>query len=212
MQDINVNDNKQKQDKKQQKRVRTWAFVTYPESAPADWEQIIDANHVPWCRSPLHDLDKNPDGTEKKPHWHVIVNFEGVKTYEQVLAITQSVCGTIPQPVDSIKGYVRYLAHLDNPEKAQYNKADIKVFGGMDIDEYLQNTKTAELAIQKDMIQYIIDNDITEYEELVIYAMYNSDTWFESLANRSTYFINAFIKSRRGRKEREAATDRANIM
>lgn len=209
MQDDVVNKNGQKQAQKTQKRVRTWAFVAYPDSAPADWEQIIDANHIPWCRSPLHDRDKNPDGTDKKPHWHVIVNFEGVKTYEQVLTITQSVCGTIPQPVDSIKGYVRYLAHLDNPEKAQYDRADIAVHGGMDIDEYLQNTKTAELAIQKDMIQYIIDNDVTEYEDLVIFAMLNNEAWFESLANRSTYFINAFIKSRRERRQKQAASDAA---
>ena len=199
-------------DKRPQKRVRAWAFVEYPDSAPANWEQIIDENHIPWCRSPLHDQDINPGGEPKKPHWHVILNFEGVKTYEQVCAITQSVNGTIPQPIDSIKGYVRYLAHLDNPEKAQYNKGDIKVFGGMDVEDYLANTKTAELAVQKEMIQYIIDQDITEYEDLVIYAMYNSDTWFESLANKSTYFINAFIKSRRSRKEHEAATDRANIV
>ena len=185
--------------KKLDKRVRTWAFVAYPDSAPEGWEQIIDAQHVPWCRSPLHDQDKNPDGEPKKAHWHCILAFEGVKTYEQVAAITAAVNGTIPQPVDSLRGYVRYLVHMDNPEKAQYSRSDIACFGGMDIADYLTNTKTAELSVQKEMLQYIIDNNVQEYEELVIYAMYNNDAWFESLANRSTYFINAFIKSRRNR-------------
>lgn len=206
MQDPKVKGNApDKAPQKAQKRVRAWAFVAYPDSAPSNWEEIIDSNHIPWCRSPLHDRDINPGGEPKKPHWHIVCNFDGVKTYDQVLAIAQSINATIPQPVDSIKGYVRYLAHLDNPEKAQYNRADIKVYGGMDIEDYLANTKTVDLAIQKEMLQYVIDNDITEYEDLVIYAMYNNDSWFESLANRSTYFVNAFIKSRRSRREKEAA-------
>ena len=43
---------------------------------------------VPGFISPLHDSDINADGEPKKPHWHVILTFKGLKSYEQVKAIT----------------------------------------------------------------------------------------------------------------------------
>ena len=44
---------------------------------------------------------------------------------------------TVPQKVNSLKGQVRYFLHQDNPEKAQYLKADLKYYGGFDPDLYL---------------------------------------------------------------------------
>ena len=190
------------EEKSRGKRVRVWAFVLYPESCAANWREQLDDLHIAYAVSPLHDQDVNPDGEPKKAHWHIILNFEGVKAYEQVNTICGGIGGTIPQPVDSVRGYVRYLAHLDNPEKFQYDRALIEARGGFDIAEYLQNTKTTELALMKEMVNYCIENDVTEYEDLVAYAMYNREDWFESLATKSTYFLNAFIKSHRHRKEK----------
>ena len=55
---------------------RTWAFVIYPDSLPSNWEEIILNTGLPMAISPLHDKDINPDGTEKKPHYHVIIYYE----------------------------------------------------------------------------------------------------------------------------------------
>lgn len=65
-------------------RTRNYATVVYPESAVEGWQDILVDQFVPAFISPLHDLDVNPDGEAKKPHYHVIVMFEGVKTREQV--------------------------------------------------------------------------------------------------------------------------------
>lgn len=184
-------------------RTRLWTFIVYPESAPEDWRDRIDETHSPYAVSPLHDRDINADGTPKKPHWHVFLSFEGVKSYEQVLEIAQAAQGTIPQRVESAKGMARYLAHLDNPDKAQYDRNLIETHGGLDIAEYLEGNKADSRRICKEIIEYVIENDITEYEDIITYAMYNNDEWFDALRTECTYVVNSFIKSRRHRKERE---------
>ena len=57
----------------------------------------------------------------------------------------------------------------------------------------------------KEMLEYIVEADVVEYEDLVIYAMHNEPEWFQLLVESKTYFINAFIKSRRHRRETENA-------
>ena len=78
-------------------RARTWTFVAYPESAPENWRDILDGYHIPWVESPLHDKDVNPDGTVKKAHRHVILLFDGKKSFEQVKDITDALNAPIPQ-------------------------------------------------------------------------------------------------------------------
>lgn len=44
---------------------RNWAFIVYPESAPADWKERLQAKGLQCAISPLHDKDLNPDNTLK---------------------------------------------------------------------------------------------------------------------------------------------------
>ena len=116
-------------------RTRNWTFVVYPESAPNDWEKIIENERVPFVVSPLHDSDisDNETGEIKKAHWHVIINFSSVKSYEQVKELTDKINAPIPQKVNSMIGATRYLIHLDHADKFQYKKEDIKCFNGFDL-------------------------------------------------------------------------------
>ena len=70
----------------------------------------------------MHDRDTNPTGEPKKPHYHVIVSYEGPTTYSNVEKLTARLNQPIPQPLEQVRGYYRYLTHEDNPEKAQYGK------------------------------------------------------------------------------------------
>lgn len=63
-------------------RVRNFATVVYPESAPENWQDILSRHCVPAFISPLHDKDINPTGEPKKPHYHVVLMFEGKKSLE----------------------------------------------------------------------------------------------------------------------------------
>ena len=133
---------------KKDDRTRNWCFIVYPESAPENWEEILNNNHVKWAHSPVHDKDVNELDNEtgeveiKKAHYHVLFSFETLKSYKQVLEISKSVNGTIPQQCASVVGAVRYFVHLDNPEKYQYNRNDIKSFLGFDVVKPFEDTET----------------------------------------------------------------------
>jgi len=185
-------------------RTRNWNFILYPESSPENWREIINETHIEWVESPLHDRDLNPDGTAKKPHYHVTLLFDGNKSYEQVKALTDSVNAPIPIKCMSVKGSIRYMAHMDNPEKAQYDFNKIVCHGGADLSALCAPTATERLQIQKDILVYIKMQEMTEFEDIVDYAMSEGlNDWLNVLLNYSTLSINAYLRSRRHKQQRE---------
>jgi len=113
-------------------RTRNFATVVYPESAPEKWQSIIEEWFVPCFVSPLHDKDINPTGEPKKAHYHVVIMFDGVKTEEQAKKLFDTIGGVGCEKVNSIRGYARYLCHLDNPEKHQYDQGNVRAYCGAD--------------------------------------------------------------------------------
>lgn len=193
-------------------RTRNWTFLLYPESAPADWKARLDDLHIPYVLSPLHDKDLNATGEPKKAHYHIVLCYENKKSYEQVKAITDDLSQPIPKRVESLVGMIRYLTHIDNPEKAQYQFSDIQSFGGIDVFK-LYCSSTDKKAILRDICNFILEHDIIEFHEIYTYALYNEPNWFDLLSDSHTLVITSFIKSRRhdvrlavdriGQKERE---------
>ena len=114
--------------------------------------------------SPLHEKDINPDGTLKKPHWHIIISNQGKISYNQAKEIADMLNGASPQFVQNMVGMVRYLAHIDNPEKAQYDPK--KIIGhGIDVDKYLQNAIDIDNLICE-IEEFIDEHKIIEYAKL----------------------------------------------
>ena len=175
------------------KRGRNWTIVVYPDSAPQDWRSILDNLHIQWIESPLHNKDVNPDGTIKKAHWHVLLLFDGNKSYQQVKNITVKLNTVNPQRVESARGMVRYMIHLDNPEKYQYDVKDVVAHGGADIDALMKPTTTNRLQTLKEIITYIHDNQVTNMMDLLMYAIQNNDDWFNIMADYNTLIISKAI-------------------
>lgn len=189
-------------------RTRNWTIVLYPESAPENWRQILDDMHIEWIESPLHDKDINANGETKKAHWHILLMFGGVKTYEQIKEVTDKLNAPIPQRCHNSKAMVRYMAHLDNPDKAQYNTSDIKAHGGVDLAEMLRPSSSERYIIIRDMISYVRINGIAEFQDLMDYASTEHfDDWFPLLCDNSAYVVNQYIKSQRHRLQPELKVD-----
>lgn len=187
-------------DKKKNDRTRNWTVVVYPDSAPADWRDILDEEHIQWVESPLHDRDLTGAGEVKKPHWHVLLAYDGVKAYDQVKELTDRINCPIPQKCASARSLVRYMAHLDDPNKAQYDKSLIIGHGGIDIDEMLKPRSAMRYSMIKEMIDYVIKSDIVEFLDLMEYAMQEHyDDWFPILCDSSAFIIDKVIKSNRHR-------------
>lgn len=187
-------------EKTNSQRTRNWTFVIYPESAVKDWKEKIQKLYAQTLISPLHNKDINPDGELKKAHYHILLMFDSVKSYNQILEITESLNATIPQICHSAKGLARYMAHMDNPDKAQYEIKDIISLNGADLTELLKPSSQDRYTMIKEMLQFISNNQIMEFEDILVYAMNEKfDTWFPLLCDNSAYIIGQAINSRRNR-------------
>jgi len=183
-------------------RTRNWNFILYPESAPSDWRELINETHIEWVESPLHDKDENSDNTPKKAHHHITLLYPSNKSYEQVEELTKALNAPIPIKCQSVKGSIRYMTHKDNPEKYQYAWSDIKCHGGADLSALCAPTATERLQIQQDIINFVRDNDIIEFSDLIDCCQKINTDWLNVALNYSTMAINAYVKSRRHKTEK----------
>lgn len=179
---------------------RNWAFVLYPESAPADWVEQLKQSGLPCAISPLHDKDLNPDGEPKKAHHHIILIYGSPTTFNNVKALTERLNQPIPQPLEQVRGYYRYLTHKDNPEKAQYDERYIECLNGFCISDFVEMTKSEVLRFKRDIQRFIRDNDILEYCDLMdtLEGSESLSEWYD-VASCNTYFFEKYISSRRNK-------------
>lgn len=182
---------------------RNWAFVVYPDSAPSDWIGQLKLTGLQCAISPLHDADENADGTEKKPHWHVIAVWgNGSTTFNNVKNLTDSLNAPIPQALAQIRGYYRYLTHKDNPEKKQYDEKDIQLLNGFNIADFMELSRS-EITETKKKLQGIIRQEgIIEYSDLMDYLLDNEQFLEYDVACNHTIFFDRYITSRRHKCER----------
>lgn len=179
---------------------RNWAFVLYPESAPENWIEQLEQTGLQVAISPLHDKDLNADGEPKKAHYHVILAYSGPTSFNVVKALCDGLNCPIPQALEQIKGYYRYLTHKDNPEKAQYSDDDIRTLNGFDIREYVELTATEVSKISLQLQQLIIEHDIIEYCDLMDLLLENGMSDEYDVARRNTLFFDRYITSRRNKQ------------
>lgn len=175
-------------------RKRNFATVVYPESAPDNWREVLSGYFVPAFISPLHDKDVNATGEPKKAHHHVMVMFEGKKSEDQVRELFDSIGGVGLEKVESLRGYARYLCHLDNPEKAQYNPSDVVTLGGSDYS-YTIGIVADKYKAVREMIAFVKANGIVSYADLLEYAAVEQDTWFRILCDSGTVVMKEYLKS-----------------
>lgn len=186
-----------KSNKEVNTRYRHWTCIVYPESAVKDWKKKLQEKYINFAVSPLHDKDIDPTGEPKKPHYHVYMKFDGVKSYNQIKEITDELNATIPQKVENEKGLIRYFIHIDNPDKYQYNFEDIEKYGNIDISSCFQTDEDNEKTL-KEIINFIEKNNIIELCDLINYAMNNNKMWFKYL-QYSCYLVGQYIKSKRNK-------------
>ncbi|WP_405308744.1 replication protein [Methanobrevibacter sp.] len=178
------------------KRTRNFACTVYPESAPSDWIDILTEQFVPSFISPLHKDDVNPTGENKKEHYHVMIMFDNVKTSDQAREIFEKIKGVGCEIVQSVRGYARYLCHLDNPEKAQYNTDDVICLCGADY------VGTIGLATDKykalaEMQEFCDIHNVISFSLLVKYARVHRSDWYRILCDCGSIFMREYLKSKK---------------
>lgn len=180
-------------------RTRNWNIIVYPDSPrDVDWRSYLDDQHIEWIESPLHDQDLNPTGELKKAHWHVLLMFGGVKSYDQVLEFIKPLNCPIPQKCHNAKASVRYMAHLDNPDKIQYSVNDIVCHGGVDVADLLKPSTSERYTIIAEMMDWCDQNSCFYLSTLINYARVDKfDSWFPILCDSGAYIMNSYLKASR---------------
>lgn len=197
-------------EKRKEERGRNWWLVLYPESLPSDWLDKFKEIKCKIVLSPFHDKDFNADGTPKKPHYHIVLMFSSNKSLAQITGLIKSIIGVSTTGsifgianiaknciIHDITQAIRYLSHMDNPEKCQYNSADIQCFNGADILALLKANRSETLNMQIAIEEYIEQNKITDLCLLSKALRYEHIDWYEYLTRQATYYFTNFIRSYR---------------
>lgn len=188
-------------------RTRHWATVVYPESCPEKWQEILAGECVPAIISPLHDKDINPDGTPKKPHWHVMLLYAGPKSQAQVIELCKKFGGVLPIPISNAQSMARYFIHKDNPDKAQYSDNDIVNLSGADWSDLIKTSKDRYDTLLE-IISFLKEKKVMYYSDLLDYCI-DSDNrrWFETCSDNTlllrSYCVSASTKKKDSEDVRE---------
>lgn len=185
--------------KKSNVKKRNWVFVLYPESAPVNWIEILQQTGLQCVISPLHDKDLDPTGEPKKPHYHIILCYSGPTSFNVVKALCDSLNQPIPQALEQVRGYYRYLTHKDNPEKYQYSDEDIQPLNGFNISDFVELSKSEILEIKKKLQELIRTEGIIEYSDFMDYLLDNGMSLEYEVGSNNTYFFEKYIASKRNK-------------
>lgn len=178
---------------------RYFAFLLYPESINSEWKQIL-INLKQRVFYIYHDKDIILEtGEVKKPHYHVMIMYDSPRSDATVSKIATS-CGSNGhlERIESKSKYMRYLIHLDNPEKYQYGFEDVVSLGGAD---YVKEIRTKlkvgndKLKIISEMINFCNDNNIEVYADFLSYCVKYRQDWLKILTSYSGRVIENYIKS-----------------
>ena len=191
------------------RRNTAWQLVGYPESLELFWKDLLDRDSNDWYISPLHDKDifekdeshKGPDGVivehkageKKKAHYHVLVKFDSLKSWEQVKEWAEKLGFATIQSVMSWSGALRYLCHLDGGKgKATYNVKDVECLN----DDYLTaiNKASDKEVITKDIITFIKSENIGEFSALISKALEVGSDWLSEIRHYA-YFYKSLCQS-----------------
>ena len=172
--------------------------ILYPDSTSYDVDKLIKAlaeEHLTFAVSPIHDRDVEDDGTIKKRHYHLLLAYSSATTLNNIRSWFK-LCGLPESDLHSVRvcasgvGYFRYLTHKDNPEKAQYDVNDIRLYN--DSDELFKKfSKTASEKID-DLVrifQIVDELNTISFHSLMQYLMLNERDLFKMLTSSSALAI-----------------------
>lgn len=172
--------------------------VLYPDSVTYDVDRIIKSlseEHLTFAVSPIHDRDLEDDGSPKKAHYHLLLAYSSATTLSNIKGWFRA-CGMPESDLHSVRvcasglGYFRYLVHKDNPEKAQYNDKDIRIFNDFDeIFKKFSNTSSDIIDKLVRIFQIVDELNTISFHNLIQYLMLNERDLFKMLTSSSALAI-----------------------
>lgn len=204
-------------------RVSSYAITIYPQSTDmAAFKARVKHLYTPNALSPLHCNDTYDEedvtryqerlklgmvapeedvpevGKKKKEHYHWVVSFGNVKkSARQVLELIRDVAPTVKwaEPVGNFRGYLRYLIHMDDPEKYQYDVNEIQAFCGCDLSPLWKINKQQSNSATFEILNYCRSYGLYNWCDIVdmVWLLGNPDL-IEAL-QQNQYLIKSYCES-----------------
>lgn len=113
-----------------------WNAESYMRPERREW----DRNEYQWHTLPPERVRIPKVGDKKKAHYHVYVKLDYSCSAVQMIEKFEQLGVHYFEPVNSERAYIRYMCHLDNPDKARYSVEQVISLGGIDISPlYVQS-------------------------------------------------------------------------
>ena len=171
--------------------------------------------------SPLHDKDIRDfeTGELAKPHYHIIVRFPTPRYLEPVRRLVGSWIydadglATAPdgedvtwyvRPVPDYPGAIRYLCHIDTPEKHRYPENEVLTFGFIDISALYAKSLSDDMQGYYQLIAWCRNNPNKTYSQLVDAVYDSDDKGLMRTLTRYSYTIKAYLADKKGASQRIA--------
>lgn len=186
------------------KRHKVWMFIFYPDTAEVGWRDECDELGLPFLVSPLHDRDvwtaaderRNPDhieGEVKVAHYHGLVEYPQPVGYDTVKEDFEFLHTHSIKYAKSKASMALYLTHEKCSDKVQYDWRDVLEFGGANWHDWCNELEDLH-AMMKEMRQYIIANNVSEFYEFQLWCDENNDMWSRALDLKCAWAIGNFIE------------------
>lgn len=125
-------------------------------------------------------------GDLKKSHRHCLIRLD----YSAVFSTWKNLLAPLDvdycEPVHSYRKYVRYMCHLDNPEKTKYDPSDVINLGGLDISCLYEKTDRDREYIELRILNTIAKfkcKDVTMLQNILYYETQDTEAYFEVKAH-----------------------------
>ena len=153
----------------------------------------LDHNAVKDYAFILHDIDTNADGSQKLPHWHIMIRFKDSVP-------TSSICnwfGIQPERIGKIRGKfadaLAYLTHSNAPEKAQYLEENVVSNFDFVAEAAAALAKTASRKRKDELIELIQSGVIREFNYTDYISATEYDRFKKSIDNAFAYRKDALM-------------------
>lgn len=214
---------KKQQEAEEHDKVRAYWFVFWPDSVNAAMLfKVMRESGFGIVVSPLHDKDvKDPDtGELSKPHYHVLIRFPSARYLEPVRRLIGSWlydAGALVgddegndatwyvRPVPDFAGGLRYLCHLDDPDKHRYPVNEVMIFGFVDVSMLYEKSRAEDVESYYQLIAWCRKNPGRTYADLMDAVYDSGDRGLMRVLTRYSYTLKGYIADRGGGKKKQPA-------
>lgn len=149
---------------------RNYTLILYPEDITHMYALTIIQQKYDYVMI-LHNKDVLKSGEPKKEHYHVVIHFKSAR-YKKAVAKELGIEENYITGCD-LKAQLRYLIHIDDKDKYQYEIDEVKgTLKKLFLDYIEVNRKNMSIEI-KEIIQGIEENKILTIKELMLWGCEN---------------------------------------